>query len=88
MYAAVADEFTGPFTGKKLLYAIDDRLEGHSPFFYAAIAHPEYINDRDELLITYAINGYGTCVPDCVSGRMDPDLYRLKGIRVPCKLLF
>jgi hypothetical protein len=88
MYSAVADNLTGPFSEKKLLYAIDDRLNGHSPFFYSVIAHPEYINDKDELLITYAINGYGSCVQDCVQGRMNPDVYRLKGIRVACELLF
>ncbi len=88
MYTAFSDNLTGPFSGKKLFYAIDDRLKGHSPFFYSAIAHPEYINNKDELLITYAINGYGTCVQDCVDDRMNPDVYQLKGIRVPCKLLF
>ena len=88
MYTAFSNGFTGPFSGKKLLYAIDDRLNGHAPFFYSAIAHPEYISNKDELLITYAINGYGTCVQDCVDDRMNPDVYRLKGIRVPCKLLF
>jgi hypothetical protein len=87
IYVAGATNFTGPFTSKKMIYSIDDRLKGHSPFFYAAIAHPEYINDNDELLITYAINGYGTCVPDCVNNRMDPDVYRLKAIRVPCEIL-
>ena len=70
-----------------MIYTIDDRLQGHSPFFYSAIAHPEYINKKDELLVTYAINGYGTCVPDCRNNRMNPDVYRLKAIRVPCKLL-
>lgn len=87
MYTAIANGFTGPFSQKKLLYTIDDKLNRHSPFFYAAIAHPEYINVKEELLITYAINGYGTCVPDCVNGRMDPDVYRLRAIRVPCGLL-
>lgn len=87
MYAATAKDFTGPFTSKKMIYSIDDRLKGHTPFFYAAIAHPEYINDNNEILITYAINGYGTCVPDCVNNRMNPDVYRLKAIRVPCEIL-
>ncbi len=87
IFSATADKVVGPFTQKKLLYKIDDQLQGHTPFFYAAIAHPEYINDKGELLITYAINGYGTCLPDCNNNRMNPDLYRLRGIRVPIKLL-
>ena len=82
IYASVAGTPTGPFREKKQIHAIDDRKDGHRPFFYVAIAHPEYINDRQELLITYAVNGYGSCVPDCRDNRMDPDLYRLRGIRV------
>jgi len=87
IYYALADDVAGPFNNKKLLHAIDDRKDGHKPFFYAAIAHPEYINSHNELLVTYAINGYGTCVTDCLNGRMDPDVYRLKGLRVPVDLL-
>lgn len=87
IYSAVSDYPGGPFSEKKLIYSIPDRKEGHSPFFYAAIAHPEYINAKNELLVTYAINGYGTCVQDCNNNRMNPDVYRLKAIRVPHKLL-
>ena len=87
IYAATANDFAGPFTDKQMIWSIDNRLNGHTPFFYAAIAHPEYINQSDELLITYAINGYGTCVPDCNNNRMNPDVYRLNAIRVPCGLL-
>jgi hypothetical protein len=87
IYTATAAQLTGPFSDKKMLYAIDDRKEGHRPFFYAAIAHPEYINRQNELLVTYAINGYGTCVTDCINNRMDPDVYRLKGLRIPLDLL-
>ena len=86
IYAATSNDITGPFTSKKMIYGIDDKKEGHTPFFYSAIAHPEYINNKDELLLTYAINGFGTCVTDCNNNRMDPNVYRLRGIRVPCKL--
>ncbi|MCW3094306.1 MAG: hypothetical protein JWP81_5375 [Ferruginibacter sp.] len=86
IYSATAHNFYGPFTERKMIYAIEERLEGHSPFFYAVIAHPEYINNKNELLVTYAINGYGTCVPDCNSNRMDPEVYRLQAIRVPCSI--
>ncbi len=87
IFSSIAANFSGPFSPKKFLYKIVEELQGHTPFFYSAIAHPEYINEKNELLITYAINGYGTCVLDCVNGRMDPDVYRLRGIRVPTKLL-
>jgi hypothetical protein len=87
IYSSVSDAVSGPFSDKKQIYVIDDRLNGHSPFFYSGIAHPEYVNEKDEILVTYAINGYGTCVPDCLNNRLDPNVYRLRGIRVPYELL-
>lgn len=87
IYTQVSDKPTGPFTKEKLLYTLDDTVKGHYPFFYLAAAHPELINKKDELLITYCINGYGTCVPACNNGRYNPDFYRPRGIRVPLKLI-
>lgn len=87
IYAQVSDTPTGPFTTEKLLYTLDDTVNGHYPFFYLAAAHPEYINSKDELLITYCINGYGTCVPACTNNRYNPNFYRPRGIRVPLKLI-
>ena len=87
IYVQVSDKRTGPFTKEKLLYTLDDTLNGHYPFFYLAAAHPEFINDKDELLITYCINGYGTCVKTCVNNRFNPNYYRPRGIRVPLKLI-
>src|SRR5690606_24969483 len=46
-----------------------------------------FINEQDELLITYNVNGYGTCVEGCKENRMDPDHYRPRGIRVPLQLI-
>jgi hypothetical protein len=62
-------------------------LQGHYPFFYLPIPHPEYINANDELLLTYSINGYGTCIPSCVNNRFNPTMYRPRGIRIPLKLI-
>jgi len=73
---------TGPFSALKQIFTIDDTVQGHSPFFYLPVAHPEFINDKDELLITYCINGYEPCVSACVNGRAVPDHYRPKAIRV------
>jgi hypothetical protein len=78
---------TGPFSDRKRIYTLDDTVEGHHPFFYLPVAHPELINDKNELLITYSINGYEPCVPSCVKGRMNPDYYRPRAIRLPLKLL-
>lgn len=86
--AAVSDKPTGPFSNAKTVYTIMDTLQGHYPFFYGVIAHPEYINKEDELLVTYCINGYGDCVNICNNGRTNPDYYRPRGLRIPLQLLF
>jgi len=87
IYTATSDSPLGPFTQPKVVYSIPDRKEGHSPFFYSVFGHPEFINSKNELLITYSINGYEKCVVDCVNGRSDPNVYRPRGIRVPLKMI-
>ena len=78
---------TGPFAQLKPIYSIDDTFQGHFPFFYFAVAHPEFINAKQELLVTYSINNYEPCLPACTNGRAIPDHYRPKAIRVPLKLI-
>lgn len=39
--------------------------------------------NSDGLLITYCVNGYEPCVSNCVNGRMNPDYYRPRAIRLP-----
>ena len=84
IYVAVSDKPTGPFSPRKEIFTVDDAVQGHYPFFYSAVAHPEFIN-ADGLLVTYCINGYAPCVPTCVAGRMNPDYYRPRAIRLPLK---
>lgn len=83
IYASSSSRPTGPFSPRQTIFAVNDTVEGHYPFFYSAVAHPEFISDRDELLITYCINGYEPDVPTCVNGRMNPDFYRPRAIRFP-----
>lgn len=87
IFVQVSNRLTGPFSKPKAIYTITDTLNGHYPFFYLPIAHPEYVNKKDELLLTYSINGYGNCVNTCVKGRFNPNNYRPRGIRVPLKLI-
>lgn len=87
IFVSTSDNPTGPFSPVKRIYTIDDTVEGHFPFFYLPMAHPQFINRRDELLITYSINGYEPCLPMCTNGRMNPDHYRPRAIRVPLKLI-
>jgi hypothetical protein len=82
IYMASSTRPTGPFSSLKTVYKLDDLYEGHYPFFYFAVAHPEFINEKNEILVTYSINGYEPCVSTCVKGRAIPDHYRPKAIRV------
>jgi hypothetical protein len=87
IFMATADKPTGPFTSLKKVWTVDDKYKGHYPFWYMAQAHPEFINERNEILVTYSINGYEPAVKTCVNGRANPDHYRPKAIRVPLKML-
>jgi hypothetical protein len=87
IFIATSASPTGAFSALKKIFTIDDAFEGHYPFFYFPVAHPEFINERDELLVTYSINGYEPCVSACVKGRAIPDHYRPKAIRVPLGIL-
>jgi hypothetical protein len=87
VHSQVADQPQGPFTSDKKLFDITDSLQGHLPFFYFPVAHPEFINGKNELLVTYCINGYTPCLPDCTGGRKNPDTYRPKAMRVPLELI-
>jgi len=87
IYVATSDHITGPFTDRKVLYTIPDNIMGHTPFFYAPAIHPEYINAKNELLITYDINTYNSCEPACINNGFNPDYYRPRGLRVPLALI-
>jgi hypothetical protein len=84
---ATSDTVTGPFPAPKAIFTIDDTFQGHLPFFYFPVAHPEFLDERNELLITYSINGYAPCIDPCQANRAIPDHYRPKAIRVPLPLL-
>jgi hypothetical protein len=70
-----------------VLYTIPDNELGHTPFFYAPALHPEYINSNNEILITYDINTFSTCIPACINNGFNPDYYRPRGLRVPLPLI-
>jgi len=87
IYVATSDSLTGPFSANKILYTIPDKDLGHAPIFYGPVIHPEYINSKNELLITYDINGYSDCEPNCINNGFNPDYYRPRGLRVPLSLI-
>lgn len=86
IYISWSHSPAGPFTRAKKVFTIDDYVNGHLPFFYGAIPHPEYINEKNEILLVYSINSYGDCFETCVNWRFNPDYYRVRGIRIPLSL--
>jgi hypothetical protein len=88
IYMSVSDNAAGPYSPRKEIYTIDDTWQGHYPFFYLPVVHPEFTNSEGDLLLTYCINGYEPCLRSCIDGRMDPDHYRPRAIRVPFNLIF
>ena len=84
IYVSSSDRPSGPFSPPKKVFTVDELVRGHHPFFYSAVAHPEFLN-ADGLLITYCLNGYEPCVPTCVNGRMNPDYYRPRAVRLPLR---
>src|SRR5260221_1081639 len=87
IYTATSNSITGPFSPQKTIYTIPDNVLGHSPFFYAPSLHPEYINARNEILVTYDINGYSNCEPACINNGYNPEYYRPRGLRIPLALI-
>ncbi|PWU16371.1 MAG: hypothetical protein C5B50_13715 [Verrucomicrobia bacterium] len=87
IFMATSPDATGPFSKLKKVFTIDDTVDGHYPFFYFPVAHPEFTNSKDELLVTYSINCYEPCIPSCKDGRAIPDHYRPQAIRVPLRMI-
>ena len=87
IYTETSDSLMGPFSPQKTLYTIPDNVLGNTPFFYGPVLHPEYINSKNEILLTYDINGYSNCEPFCINNGANPDYYRPRGLRVPLTLI-
>lgn len=83
IYTATATSPTGPFTTRTKVYSISEYLYGNYARYYTPAVHPESVNGRNELLVTYCLNFSACGVQDCVDGYLDPYFYRVKGIRIP-----
>ena len=82
IYSFISDTPYGPWRNGKLLYVTQEQLHDKNLFTYNAMAHPQYINDKDELLICYNINSY-----DLQQIFRDVDTYRPVFLRVPMKMI-
>lgn len=89
IYLATATSPTGPFTPLTKVYDIKEYLYGSVAQYYTPAIHPEFVNGRNELLLTYCLNYNAQGCPDnrCVNNSIDPYFYRIKGVRVPYSLL-
>lgn len=87
IYMATATSPTGPFTALKKVYSIKEYMYGKYAKFYTPAIHPEAVNGRNELLITYCLNFSACDVSAKVNGEYDPYFYRVKGVRVPYSIL-
>jgi hypothetical protein len=85
IYSQTSAYLYGPFLNYQLLHTIEDNLGGNTPVTFGVTLHPQFINSEDEVLITYALNGYSPCVSTCVGGYDNPDFYRIRTLRVGLK---
>lgn len=83
VYISTSNSPTGPFTAQKYIYTISEYLGGKYARYYTPSIHPESVNGRNELLLTFCLNFSGCGVSECQNGYMDPYYYRVKNIRVP-----
>jgi hypothetical protein len=83
IYTATSTSPTGPFTGQVQVYKINDYFRGQYTRYYTPNVHPEFDNGHNELLITYSVNQSACDVSDCIDNYIDPNYYRIRGVRVP-----
>jgi hypothetical protein len=85
IYSQTAANPWGTFMNYQLLHTINDKLSNVTPVTYGVTLHPQFLNSSNEVLITYAVNGYSPCIPTCTGGFDNPDYYRIRTLRVGLK---
>ena len=83
IYIATSTSPTGPFSTPTLVYTIQEYFKGQYARYYTPVVHPEFVNGRNELLLTYCLNFSACGLDGCDGNYLDPYFYRIKGIRVP-----
>lgn len=85
MYAQTSAYPYGSYLNFHLIHTIQDNIGGITPSTYGVSMHSQFINSANELLVTYAMNGYFPCIYTCSGGYDNPDHYRIRTLRVPLK---
>lgn len=78
IYTYIADSPAGPWRNKQQHYITVEQDNNKNLFTYNAMAHPQYINEANELLICYNVNSY-----DVAEVFRDVQTYRPVFLRVP-----
>ncbi|WP_423128402.1 RICIN domain-containing protein [Gaoshiqia sp. Z1-71] len=92
IYLSYAYSPTGPWSQKVKVYEIEEYINGNQARFYTPILHPYYLNEQNELLLTYCLN-FSACgqedyyIDEYGNKAMNAYYYRLKAIRVPLSLI-
>lgn len=67
-------------------------INGDKARFYTPIIHPEFLNDQNEILLTYSLN-FSACgqqdyyFDDHGNKALNAYYYRLKAVRVPLSII-
>ncbi|RFZ92562.1 hypothetical protein D0C36_14170 [Mucilaginibacter conchicola] len=83
LYISTSTSPTGPFTARKKMYAISDKINGVLCNHYVTNIHPQFNNSHNELLVTYCLNYIGSCGNPCTNNKTDPYYYQVKAVRIP-----
>lgn len=83
--SSIGADAWGPFNNPTKLYTISDKINGVTPVTFGACLQPQWLNNSNEIIVTYSMDGYAPCVTTCTNGYDEADYHRLKAIRVSLK---
>lgn len=92
IYLSYSNSPTGPFSQKTKVYEIEENINGDKARFYTPIIHPWFVNEENEILLTYSLN-FSACdqqdyfFDENGNKAMNAYYYRLKAIRVPLSMI-
>ncbi|RYY32856.1 MAG: DUF4185 domain-containing protein [Sphingobacteriaceae bacterium] len=88
VYTCFSTDPKSGWSANKVVYALPDYKQGHTPVYYAPAIHPQF-SSNNEMVFTYCVNYYDSCLTPCSNpdGTMDPNDYRAKAVRIPFTLI-
>ncbi len=88
VYTRFSSDPKSGWSANKVVYSLPDYKQGHTPVYYAPAIHPQF-SSNSEMVFTYCVNFYDSCLTPCsnADGTMDPNDYRAKAVRIPFSLI-